>query len=87
VAKIVSGHLPLAGARLDYVDVRQGTGQVFASANGTVALDAAPKQRLRAIGLEVAGRALVVVVLVPDAARWSSAWPQARALLTSMRAA
>jgi hypothetical protein len=80
------GHLSLAGSRVPYLDVRNGSGQVFASASGTIALDTAPKQRLRAISVELAGRSLVALVLVPDATRWSSAWPDVRALLATMRA-
>lgn len=86
-AHITTGHLSFAGSNGSYLDVRNGSGQVFTSANGTVALDAAPKQRLRAIVTEFGGKPLVALVLVPDATRWSAAWPDARALLATIRVA
>lgn len=85
-AHVMSGQLPLAGTTASYLDLRNGSGQVFGSAVGTIALDAAPKQRLRAIVTELAGEPIVALVLVPDATRWSAAWPDARALLATMRA-
>lgn len=86
-ARTTPGDLAIAGLSIRYLDVRNGSGQVFTSADGTIALDAAPKQRLRAIALQVADRPVVVLVLVPDATQWSSVWPRMRGLLPTIHAA
>jgi len=86
-ARTTRGDLSIAGLSTPYLDLRNGSGQVFTSADGTIALDAAPKQRLRAIALQVSGSPVVVLVLVPDAAQWSSVWPRVRGLLPSIHAA
>ena len=63
------------------VDLTGGEGQLVASRDGGVALDAAPGQRMRVYAADVAGHPLLVVVLVPDGRRWRTAIPHAEALL------
>ena len=53
------------------LDITGGKGELVASADGGIALDAAPGQRVRVLAADVAGAPLVVVVLVPDRDRWS----------------
>lgn len=63
------------------VDLTGGKGQVVASRDGGIALDAGPGQRMRVYAADVAGAPLLVVVLVPDGRRWKAAIPRAEALL------
>ena len=59
-----------------------GNGELVSSNAGTISLDAAPGQRVDVIGIDVAGAALTVVVLVPDARRW----PALRSAVTALLA-
>jgi hypothetical protein len=69
------------------VDLAGGEGQVVASRDGAIALDAGPGQRMRVYAADVAGAPLLVVVLVPDGRRWRAAIPRAETLLAGTTAA
>jgi hypothetical protein len=71
----------------DAVDIRGGTGEVVASRAQTIALDATRGGHLKVLVADVAGSTVVAVVLVPRARQWAHWWPQARALLTTLRPA
>lgn len=62
------------------LDIVGGKGQVVASADGGIALDAAPGQRMRVLALDAGGTPYVVVVLVPDGDSWPDALPAAEEL-------
>ncbi len=68
------------------VDLAGGKGQVVASRDGGIALDAGSGQRMRVYAADVAGAPLLVVVLVPDGRRWTSAIARAEALLAGTTA-
>jgi hypothetical protein len=68
------------------VDLTGGKGQVVASRDGGIALDAGPGQRMRVYAADVGGAPLLVVVLVPDGRRWRAAIPRAEALLAGTTA-
>jgi hypothetical protein len=65
-------------------DVTGGSGALLSSPSGTIALDLAAGQRVRVLGTDVEGVPLLVVVLVPDATRWSTVLPEADALLAKV---
>ena len=56
-----------ATAGLDIVD---GQGQVVASSDGGIALDAVPGGRLQVFATDEGGSPLVIVVFAPDAKTW-----------------
>lgn len=66
------------------LDIVGGRGQLVASAGSGIALDAARGQRVRVLAADVAGAPLMVVVLVPDGARWAKVLPRAEALLAGI---
>ncbi len=68
------------------IDLSGGEGQVVASRDGGIALDAGSGQRMRVYAADVAGAPLVVVVLVPDGRRWKAAIARAEALLAGTTA-
>ncbi len=74
----------LAGSRARGLDVSGGRGPLIVSADDGIALDGAPGQRARVLATEVAGKRLVVVVLVPDGRRWDELWPRAEDLLAGV---
>ena len=69
------------------VDLGGGDGQLVASRDGGIALDAASGQRMRVYAADVAGAPLLVVALVPDGRRWTAAIARAEALLAGTTAA
>lgn len=54
------------------LDLRGGQGQVVASRDGGLALDAVPGGRLQVFATDQGGSPLVVVVLASDAKRWAA---------------
>jgi hypothetical protein len=74
----------LAGSAARGLDVSGGHGPLIVSADEGIALDAAPGQRARLLAADVAGKPLVVVVLVPDGRRWDELWPLAEDLLAGV---
>ena len=52
------------------VDIVGGQGQVVASSDGGIALDAMPGARLQVFGTDEGGSPLLIVVFAPDAAQW-----------------
>jgi hypothetical protein len=73
--------------RADGFDVDGGSGQLVASADGGIALDAAKGQRIRVLAADVGGEPLMVAVLVPDGSRFDAAWTDAAALVGGLAAA
>lgn len=73
------GDLDLAG-----VDVVGGHGQVVASADGGVALDAAPGQYLEVLAGDTDDGPLLVAVLVPDRDRLDDVSPDVQLLLNGL---
>jgi hypothetical protein len=74
-------HETAGDLELDGIDVVGGHGQVVASADGGVALDAAPGQQLRVLAGDTDDGPVVVAVLVPDADQFDGAWREAGVLL------
>jgi hypothetical protein len=58
-----------------------GSGQLLRSRGETIGLYAEPGQMVRLLGADVGGSPLVVVVLLPDRARWSSVRSDVQLLL------
>jgi hypothetical protein len=69
------------------LDIIDGTGEVVASARGGIALDAAKGQRIRVLAVDLGGKPLVVVILVPVAANWDALLAKALPLVESVRPA
>ena len=61
---------PFADLGATGLELRGGQGQVVASRDGGIALDAVPGGRLQVFATDDGGSPLVVVVLAPDASRW-----------------
>lgn len=76
----------IGGVPAQGIDLDGGTGQLIASADNGIALDAAPGQRVRLLAADVAGRPLVVVILVPDGKQWDTVLAQATQLLSGVTA-
>jgi hypothetical protein len=74
----------LTGSAARGLDVSGGRGPLIVSADEGIALDADPGQRARVLATDVAGKPLVVVVLVPDGRRWDELWPLAEDLLAGV---
>jgi hypothetical protein len=74
----------LGSIEAEGLDITGGTGQLVASAQGGIALDATPDGRMQVYAADVNGTPVVVVIYVPDAGRWSVALPKARALLSGV---
>lgn len=74
----------LAGEPARGLEVTGGHGQVLASADGGIALDAAPGQRLRVLAADVGGDPLLVVVLVPDGDHADAAMAAAQDLIDAI---
>lgn len=77
----------LVGLPAEGVDLLGGHGQVVESADGGIALDAGPDQRLRLLAVDVGDDPLLVAVLVPDGAHFYAAWQQVKPLLAGITAA
>jgi hypothetical protein len=86
-ATVHTGRGAVGATPADAVDIRGGTGEIVASRAQTIALDATRGGRLKVLVVDVAGSTVVAVVLVPRARHWEHWWPQARALLATLRPA
>jgi hypothetical protein len=86
-AQTRTSQLPVAGLSGPILDVRDGNGPLVVSAQGGIALDAAPGQRAQVAVLEVGGRPVVATILVPTADRWSAGIAAALPVLASIAAA
>jgi hypothetical protein len=75
----------LGGQAATQVDIVGGTGEVYASRNGNLALDAAPGQRQRFIVTSVGDRVVVAAVIAPKARNWDAQLPYASRVLASLR--
>ena len=81
---VTSSFSTLAGAPCETLDIDGGTGQLAASSEGGIALDAAPAQRVRAFAADLLGEPVLVMVLVPDGSHWDAGWELASELLASL---
>jgi hypothetical protein len=69
------------------LDVRGGEGELVASRDGGIALDATPEGRVQVWAAQVDGAPILVVVYVPDATLWGSTEAAVQQLLGSVRLA
>jgi hypothetical protein len=74
-------------AEVPGLDITDGSGTVVESVRRGIALDAEKGQRLRVLGVDLGGKPLLVVVLVPVKASWDRLSAGAQQLIDSVRPA
>jgi hypothetical protein len=85
--KVAGVSTTFAGRPADGLDITGGSGELASSSAGSISIDAGRGQRERVLALDVAGRPLLVIVLVPDAHRWQDVLPEALRLYSGVRLA